>query len=134
MNYKKLTLKDLNAGNCINLLKPVKCYCGCGGYGNLVLEDEDIFGICRDILENEECEHAFMFIIEDWCVSGARTSEDGIEYFTTAVEENEPFYCMGEAVQFVKEMIKDVQPHCVGILQYVGEDNCYRVVTDEIYD
>lgn len=133
MKYKKLTMRDFNAQKYINLLKPVKCECGCGGYTHLMLEDEQIFGICHDILADEECEHAFVFVIESWCVSGACTTEDGVRYFTTAQEGNEPFSNMGEAVGFVKEMIKDVRPHCVGVLQSVGNGE-FRIVDDWVYD
>ena len=135
-NYKKLTLADLGAENCINLLKPVKCDCGCGGYGNSIIEDENgeynPFAFANMILENEECQHAFVFVISDWDVSGAFTSEDGIKFFTTA--ENGAFDNADDTVACVREMIKEFEPHCVGILQYTGSDNAYRVVTDVVYD
>ena len=39
-DYKKLTLKDLGASKCINLLQPMKCECGCGEYANFIIKDE----------------------------------------------------------------------------------------------
>ena len=134
---KKLTLRDLGAQNCINLLKPPRCYCGCGGYAELIIndkEDDNVFTVAGSLLEETDCDNAWIFIMEGWAISGAHTSEDGIRYFTTAIPENEkPIMSFEEEVGFVKSLIEEVCPHCVGILQHT-KDNCFRVVTDKIYD
>lgn len=135
-DYKKLTLEDLGAEDCINLLKPVKCPCGCGGYANPIIVDEEgefnPFAFATMVLENEECRHAFVFVISDWDVSGAFTCEDDIKYFTTV--GNGVFEYADDAVACVRNMIEEFEPHCVGILQYTGSDNAYRVVDDVVYD
>lgn len=135
-DYKKLTLEDLGAEDCINLLKPVKCPCGCGGYANLIIVDEEgefnPFAFATMVLENEECKHAFVFVISDWDVSGAFTCEDGIKYFTTV--GNGAFEYADDTIACVRNMIEEFEPHCVGILQYTGSDNAYRVVDDVVYD
>ena len=92
---KKLTLKDLGAENCINLLQPIKCECGCGGYANTVIgDDEDcnVFTVAGSLLEDTDCTHAWIFVMEGRSVSGACTVEDEngdkcIQYFSTAVSE-----------------------------------------------
>ena len=140
--YKNLTLKDLGAENCINLLQPIKCNCGCGGYANMVIKDEkdyNIFTVAGSLLAETDCNHAWIFVIESWAVSGAYTTEDEngdkcIQYFTTANPENEtPIESFEEGVELVKSIIEDIQPHCVGIL-HITKDGTFRVVTDEIYD
>lgn len=132
---KKLTLRDLGAEKCINLLKPMKCECGCGGYASLIIKDEEdynVFTVAGSLLSDTDCEHAWIFILEDWIVSGACTTEDGIQYFSTA-GKREPFSSLEEQVKFVKGLIRDVQPHCIGVLQQT-EKGVFRVVTDKIYD
>lgn len=135
--YKKLTLKDLGAKKCINLLQPMKCECGCGGYANLIIKDEEdynVFTVAGSLLAETDCNNAWVFVIESWAVSGACTSDDGIKYFSTAIPENkEPIIDFDEQVKVVKSIIKDVQPHCIGVLQ-ITEDGSFRVVTDKIYD
>ena len=134
---RKLTLKDLGAENCINLLQPIKCECGCGHYAEIVINDnenDNVFTIANALLEETDCNHAWIFILEGWAVSGAYTSDDGIQYFTTAIPENKkPFTDFNERVELVKSIVEDVEPHCIGVLQYT-KDNCFRVVTDKIYD
>ena len=132
---RKLTLKDLGAENCINLLKPMKCECGCGGYANLIIKDEEdynVFTVAESLLSDTDCEHAWIFILEDWIVSGACTTENGIQYFSTA-GKREPFVNLEEQVEFVKGLIEDIQPHCIGVLQQT-ENDTFRVVTDKVYD
>lgn len=132
---KKLTLKDLGAEKCINLLKPMKCECGCGGYANLIIKDEEdynVFTVAGSLLSDTDCEHAWIFILEDWIVSGACTTENGIQYFSTA-GKREPFVNLEEQVEFVKGLIEDIQPHCIGVLQQT-ENGTFRVVTDKVYD
>lgn len=135
--YRKLTLKDLGAKKCINLLQPMKCECGCGGYANLIIKDEEdynVFTVAGSLLEETDCNHAWIFVIESWAVSGACTTDDGIQYFSTANSENkEPIIDFDEQVELVKSIIKDVQPHCIGVLQ-ITEDGSFRVVTDRVYD
>lgn len=134
---RKLTLKDLGAEKCINLLKPIKCDCGCGGYANMIIKDEEdynVFTVAGSLLAETDCNHAWIFIMESWAISGAYTTDEGIKYFSTAVPENEkPITDFNEQVEFVKSIIKDVQPHCIGVLQHT-EDDCFRVVTNKIYD
>ena len=58
---KKLTLKDLGAENCINLLQPIKCECGCDEYANIVIKDEEdynVFTVAGSLLEETDCKHA----------------------------------------------------------------------------
>ena len=134
---RKLTLRDLGAENCINLLQPIKCECGCGGYANMIIkneEDYNVFTVAGSLLEETDCEHAWIFVMEGWAVSGAYTSEDGIKYFSTATPENEtPIASFEEEVALVKSLIEDIEPHCVGVLQRT-ENDTFRVVSDEIYD
>ena len=132
---KKLTLKDLGAEKCINLLKPIKCECGCGGYANMIIKDEEdynVFTVAGSLLSNTDCEHAWIFILEDWIVSGAFTTEEGVRYFSTA-ETRKPFVNLEEQIEFVKGLIEDIQPHCIGVLQQT-ENGTFRVVADRIYD
>lgn len=134
---KKLTLKDLGADKCINLLQPVRCDCGCGGYAEMIIKDEEdynVFTVAGSLLSETDCNNAWIFIMEDWIVSGACTSEDGIQYFTTAIPENEePITDFDEQVEFVKSIIEDVKPHCIGVLQQTETGN-FRVVADRVYD
>lgn len=132
---KKLTLRDLGAEKCINLLKPIKCECGCGGYANMIIKDEEdynVFTVAGSLLSDTDCEHAWIFILENWIVSGACTTENGIQYFSTA-GKREPFVNLEEQVEFAKGLIEDIQPHCIGVLQQT-ENGTFRVVTDKIYD
>lgn len=132
---RKLTLKDFGAEKCINLLKPIKCECGCGGYANMIIKDEEdynVFTVAGSLLQDTDCNHAWIFVIEDWAISGACTTDEGVRYFSTA-GKRQPFVNLEEQIKFVKELIREEQPHCIGILQHT-EDNCFRVVTDRIYD
>ena len=133
--YKKLTLRDLGAEKCINLLKPMKCGCGCGHYANMIIKDEEdynVFTVAGSLLSETDCEHAWIFILEDWIVSGACTTENGVQYFSTA-GKREPFANLEEQVEFVKGIVRDVQPHCIGVLQQT-ENGTFRVVTNRVYD
>lgn len=132
---RKLTLRDLGAEKCINLLKPMKCECGCGGYANMIIKDEEdynVFTVAGSLLSDTDCEHAWIFILENWIVSGACTTENGIQYFSTA-GKREPFVNLEEQVEFVKGLIEDIQPHCIGVLQQT-DNGTFRVVTDKVYD
>ena len=132
---KKLILRDLGAEKCINLLKPMKCECGCGGYANMIIKDEEdynVFTVAGSLLSETDCEHAWIFILEDWVVSGAFTTEEGVRYFSTA-ETRKPFVNLKEQIEFVKGLIEDIQPHCIGVLQQT-ENGTFRVVTDKVYD
>lgn len=135
--YKKLTLRDLGAENCINLLQPMKCECGCGGYANLIIKDEEdynVFTVAGSLLEETDCDHAWIFVMEGWAVSGAFTTEDGIQYFSTAIPENEePIGSFEEEVELVKSLIEEIEPHYVGILQ-MTEDGSFRVVDEDVYE
>lgn len=134
---KRLTLKDLGAEKCINLLQPVRCMCGCGGYAEIVIEDtkdNNVFTIAEALLEETDCKNAWIFIIENWAISGAYTSEDGIKYFTTATpENNEPVFDLREKVKIVRDIIDDVEPHCIGVLQQTNSGG-FRVVDKTVYD
>lgn len=134
---KKLTLKDLGADKCINLLQPVRCDCGCGGYAEMIIKDEEdynVFTVAGSLLSETDCNNAWIFIMEYWEISGAYTTEDGIQYFTTAIPENEePITDFDEQVEFVKSIIEDVKPHCIGVLQQTETGN-FRVVADRVYD
>lgn len=132
---RKLTLRDLGAEKCINLLKPMKCECGCGGCANMIIKDEEdynVFTVAGSLLSDTDCEHAWIFILENWIVSGACTTENGIQYFSTA-GKREPFVNLEEQVEFVKGLIEDIQPHCIGVLQQT-DNGTFRVVTDKVYD
>lgn len=138
---RKLTLKDFGAENCDNLLMPIQCPCGCGNYGEIVIndtEESNVFSLAGSLLEDIECCHAWIFVIEDWAISGAYTTEDDngeqiIQYFTTAVDENDHIIDFEHQVEFAKAMIEDIEPHCIGVLQQT-ENGTFRVVTDKIYD
>lgn len=132
---KKLTLKDLGAEKCINLLKPMRCECGCGGYANMIIKDEEnynVFTVAGSLLAETECKNAWIFIIENWAISGAFITEEGIRYFSTA-ETRRPFTSLEEQIEFAKGLVEDIQPHCIGVLQQT-ENGTFRVVTDRIYD
>ena len=140
--YKKLTLRDLGAESCINLLQPIRCECGCGGYANMIIKDEEdynVFTVAGSLLEETDCTHAWIFIMEGWAVSGAYTAEDEngekcIQYFSTAIPENEePITSFEEEVELVKSLIEEIEPHCIGILQ-MTEDGSFRIVDDEVYE
>lgn len=139
---KKLTLKDLGADKCINLLQPVRCDCGCGGYAEMIIKDEEdynVFTVAGSLLSETDCNNAWIFIMEYWAISGAYTTEDEngnhcIRYFSTANTANEkPLTDFNERVEFVKDIIKDVKPHCIGVLQQTETGN-FRVVADRVYD
>lgn len=134
---KKLTLKDLGAQDCINLLNPIKCPCGCGGYAEIVIGDDEsdnVFSVAGSLLEDVDCGNAWIFIMESWAVSGAYTTEDGIQYFSTAIPENEvPIADLDEQIELIKNIINDVRPHCIGVLQQT-DDGTFRVVMDKVYD
>lgn len=138
---RKLTLKDLGAEHCVNLLQPIRCECGCGGYGNIIIKDEEdynVFTVAGSLLADTDCCHAWIFVIEDWAISGAYTTEDDegeqiIQYFTTAVDENDHIIDFEHQVEFAKSMIEDIEPHCIGVLQHRG-DGLFRIVMEDIYD
>jgi hypothetical protein len=134
---RKLTLRDLGAEKCINLLNPMKCECGCGGYANLIIDDKkdyNVFTVATSLLEETDCNNAWIFIIEDWAISGAYTSDKGIKYFSTAIPENkEPITDFNEQVELVKSIIEEAQPHCIGVLQHT-KNGGFRVVADRVYD
>lgn len=138
---RKLTLKDLGAENCINLLQPVRCECGCGGYANMIIKDEEdynVFTVASSLLADTDCCHAWIFVIEDWAISGAYTTEndDGeqiIQLFTTAVDANDHLVDFEHQVEFAKALIKNIEPHCIGVLQHTG-DGTFRVVMEDVYD
>lgn len=132
---KKLTLKDLNAENCHNLLQPIKCECGCGHYSELVLKtNQDIIDLAGSLLKDEDCEHAYIFALTEDNVCGAFTDENGIRAFTT-VDSNgdECVMDFDEQIDLIKNMIASIEPHCIGVLQHTAND-CYRIVMETIYD
>lgn len=126
---KKLTLNNLGAGHCINLLKPIKCTCGCGGYTYPVLEGhKDFIDIMGALLSDVECNAVSIIIMTRDKVYFSFKNERGINLFAT--DEGMPLW---EQIETVKEIIDEFDPHCVGIFQHRGDD-CYRPVVDYIYD
>lgn len=132
---KKLTLKDLGADKCINLLQPIKCNCGCGGYGQAILETkQDVVDLAGTLLGDEECEHAYIFMITNDDVRGAFTDENGVHAFVMVNPDGEEIaMCFKKQVELVKDMIKEIKPHCIGVFQHT-ENNRYRVVMETVYD
>lgn len=133
---RRLTLKDLGAEICNNLIEPIQCSCGCGNWGKIFIDDTEennVFTVAGAFLEDLICDNAWIFIIEDWAVSGAYMTEDGIQYFTTAVSENEVVFDFEQQVEFAKAMIKEYKPYCIGVLQHT-KDGLFRVVAEDIYD
>ena len=132
---RKLTLKDLGAEHCNNLLYPVRCQCGCGNWGEIVImdtEENNVFTLADALLEDIECEHAWIFIIEDCAVSGAYTFGDTIQYFTNVASE-ENVVDFEKQVEFAKAMIEDIDPCCIGVIQHT-RDGRFRIVMEDIYD
>ena len=132
---KKLTLKDLGAENCINLLQPMKCECGCGGYGQIVLETrQDVVDLAGTFLEDEECEHAYIFALTNDGVCGAFTDEDGVHAFSMVSSNGDDFKMnFNEQVELVNDMVREIEPHCIGVMQHT-ENNRYRIVMETVYD
>ena len=132
---RKLTLKDLGAENCINLLQPIKCECGCGGYGQIILEiKQDVIDLAGTFLEDEECEHAYIFALTESGVCGAFTDEEGVHAFSMVSSNGEEFKMeFDEQVELVRDMIREIEPHCIGVMQH-AEDNRYRIVMENVYD
>lgn len=133
---KKLTLKDLGAQNCINLLQPMKCECGCGGYGQIILKTrQDVVNLAGIFLEDEDCEHAYIFALTNDGVCGAFTDEDGVHAFSMVSSQDSCDLKMDfdEQVELIRDMVKEVKPHCIGVMQHT-ENNRYRIVMETIYD
>lgn len=132
---RKLTLRDFNAHRYINLLSPIRCECGCGGYTEVMLPNAtERFAFASDLLMDVDCNNAMIIIISLWDVCGAITTEDDtIKVFSLGLDSGEPFESLDEQVYVIREFINEMQPHCIGILQCT-EMNCYRVVTNRIYD
>lgn len=132
---RKLTLKDLGAENCINLLQPVRCECGCGGYGQIILETEqDVVDLAGTFLGDEDCEHAYIFALTNGGICGAFTDEEGVHAFSMASLNGDDLKMdFDEQIEFVKYMIREIEPHCIGVMQHT-EDNRYRIVMEDVYD
>lgn len=128
---RKLTLKDLHAEDCNNILKPVKCPCGCGGYIYPVFEGhQDYIDAMASLLDEVECNNAIMIIMTDISVYFAHKGEEKINVFSLPKEYE---MNLDKQIDFVIEIIESFNPHCIGILQYRINDT-YRIVMDEIYD
>lgn len=128
---KKLTLKDLGAESCINLLKPIKCDCGCGHYAYPILErHEDFCQMAGSLLEDVDCNAACIIILTKHQVYFSFKNENGINLFSSSSEYKMD---LDEQIEFAQEVIEEFAPHCIGIMQHKGE-NCYRTVMETIYD
>ena len=132
---KKLTLKDLGAEKCINMLQPIKCECGCGCYGLLILETkQDVVDFAGTMLEEKDCEHAYIFAITNNDIRGAFTDEEGVHAFSMVSKDGSDLtMSFEEQVELVKDMVEVIKPHCIGVIQHT-EDNHYRIVMENIYD
>lgn len=127
---KKLTLKDFGASHCSNLLNPIKCDCGCGGYMEILLSGKkERLAFARDILESIDYGDGAVFIISFWDICGAILCDDGI----ALLESTEPCESLEGQVESIKRIIKELDLQSIGIFQYT-EGNQYRVVTNRIYD
>ena len=128
---KRLTLKDLHAKDCINLLEPMKCDCGCGGYLYPVFKgQDDCIEAAGSLLDDIDCNHAMTFIMTDSNVIFAYKCEDGISVYSSDWSDE---FDLNDQIDFVAGIIEKIQPHCIGVLQSIG-DGTYRIVTDEVYD
>lgn len=132
---KRLTLKDLGAEKCINLLQPIRCECGCGNYGELVLETtQDVVDFAGTLLEDVDCEHAYIFALTRHGVAGAFTDESGVHAFIMADEHGDEIQMdFDEQIEVIKHIIQESEPHCVGCIQHT-KNNRYRIVMETIYD
>lgn len=130
---KKLILKDLGAENCVNMLQPIKC-CD-DGYALAILETkQDIVNMAGSLLEEQDCKHACVFVIRDNGITCAYTDEEGVSVFSIEPQNNEnPIMDLDKQVEIVKDIIEEVEPHCIGVMQHT-ENNLYRTVMETIYD
>ena len=107
----------LNAKN--NFLQAPKCYCGCGGYMNLVLKTkQEVYDFVGAMLSEQDCNHCAIFVLYK---GGSATigvkGEDGITLYGTDEK----------AKKTIADMQKKFQFHCYGLLEQVDADS-YRIV------
>lgn len=121
-----ITTKDLGITSKLNILKPVKCECGCGGYMNLMLETEqDVIDFLGTVIVEDDCDRILgVAIRKDEYIVMEQISETEVQpYF---LKKNLPLNAIGE-------MFKTLDFHCYAIIEEV-EDGAYRFVTDKLYD
>lgn len=113
-----------------NMLQAPKCECGCGQYANLVLEDDtDINGFMVTMLEEFDCEHCGIFAVKTdgdvWM--GLKIGGETHCYVAEAIDGYE--VTKAEIQESIATMQKELQLHCYGLIEQVG-DNLYSIVMD----
>lgn len=111
----------LNAEN--NFLQAPICRCGCGGYGDLVLDTkQDLYDLIYTLLNEYDCEHCAIFAVclDNTIVMGAKLS-DGIKIYTSEFKEKSKCYTM---IAWTQE---DFEFHCYGLIEQIDVDT-YRIV------
>lgn len=113
-----------------NFLQAPRCDCGCGGYANLVLEnDDDVCSFMYAMLEEHDCQRCGIFARKENNELLIGFKLDGeIGCFKGNVSDN-GFATLKEARDCVAAMQEGLQLHCYGLLEQVDKD-LYKIVMD----
>lgn len=122
MKKTKITFKTCGLNSKNNFLQAPVCECGCGEYANLVLEtDDDVFGFMHSMLEEHDCEHCGIFAFKQNgkdVLMGLKLSGE-IKCYKAKVD--------GGVKESLSDIQKELQLHCYGLLEQVGDD-LYSIV------
>lgn len=123
-NTMKTTLTfhscGLNPEN--NILEAQLCPCGCGHYGNLILQnDKEVADFIGSMLAETDCHHCAIFAVKQNgdLIFGQKTDEDIICY---AAKD-------GKAIETIIDLNEQINFHCYGLLQQV-DDDLYAIIMD----
>lgn len=107
-----------------NFLSAPECDCGCGGKGNLILDDvQDLFGFAYNVLADNECGCCAIFAhgMDDkmWAIIKLEDPSENYDYEKKYDPDENPISFLGideTDYEFFRELDAECNLHCYGLL------------------
>ena len=131
MSKFKFVVRELNFADCgldidYNILDAPLCSCGCGGYMNLVLEDnQEVADFMYSMLDECDCNYCAIFALmrDNTLIFGSKF-DDGMKVIHIQDKNNEL------NIDVVRELQDEFGFHCYGLLEQLEDGTSFRIVME----
>lgn len=133
MNKIKFVTRRLRFSDCgldieNNFLSAPICECGCGGYMDVVLEnDQEVADFIGTMLEENACNWCALFVLmqDNSLMFGAKTDEDEINIVKLKSKDKDQMN-----VDIVRDLHSFYDFHCYGLLEQKNDKTSFRIVME----
>ena len=106
----------------LNFLQAPVCECGCGQCMNMVIKEDDVYGLMHELLDEHDCGYCAIFTVKrnDTAIMGVKIDGD-IRMYDCKID--------GHKKELFKALQEDMEFHCYGLIEQVNEE-LYRIIMD----